>query len=239
VEWVGISHYSDLLSSARFWQSVATTFIFTIASDAIATIGGLAIALLFTQQFRAKGLLRALVLIPYIAPLVAGAYIWRWMFHPVNGVITHYGVQLGLFPPTPEPLTSAGTALSLVILFDGWRHIPFAFLFFTARLQAIPGELYEAAEIDGAGKYAVFKDITLPELKHTIAIVVMLRFIWNFHKFAPVWLVTNHVETLSVFTYKTAFASFEYGTAAAISIIIVLMLLALATVYMRYFIEDW
>lgn len=239
VEWIGLSHYFELISNSRFWRSILITFAYTVSSDIIATVGGLAIALLFTREFRAKGLARALVLIPYIAPLVAGAYIWRWMFHPVNGIITHYGVQLNFFSPTPEPLTNLGSALAIVILFDAWRHIPFAFLFFTARLQAIPEALYEAAEIDGASKIAVFKDITLPELKYTIAIVMLLRFIWNFHKFAPVWLVTKHVETLSVFTFKMAFASFEYGTAAAISIIIVLILLILATVYMRYIMEDW
>lgn len=237
LEWVGFEHYSELLVSKRFWESVGTTLAYTLGSDILATVGGLAAALLFTRKIRGKSIGRAIVLVPYIAPLVASAYIWRWMFNPVNGIVTHYGVQLGLFNPQPEPLQQSGSALVILILFDGWRHIPFAFLFFTARLQAIPEELYEAGRIDGAGRIAMFRDITLPELKYTIAIVFLLRFIWNFHKFAPVWLLTRHVETLSVFTFVTAFSKFEYGPAAAVSIIIAVILVILATVYIRYFME--
>jgi multiple sugar transport system permease protein len=160
------------------------------------------------------------VLLPHVTPIIAVAFVWQFMLSPLWGTIPNLLADWGLYGTRVGLLDQASTALPTVIVFAAWRNFPFAFLLFVARLQAIPESMYEAARIDGAGALAQFKDITLPELKGTIAIVVLLRFIWEFNTFAEVWLLTQQVLTLPIFAYQTAFANFEQGLGAAISLLL-------------------
>jgi multiple sugar transport system permease protein len=218
--WVGLENYLSLLTSARFWQAFRTTIVFTAGSTIASTILGLAVALLFDRQFRGQRLAHGLVLLPHVTPIIAVAFVWQFMLSPLWGAIPNQLAQWGLYSSQTGLLTQSSTALPTVIVFSAWRNFPFAFLLFLARLQAIPESMYEAAQIDGAGPVAQFKDITLPELKGTIAIVVLLRSIWEFNAFAQVWLLTRQVLTLPIFAYQTAFANFEQGLGAAISLLL-------------------
>jgi len=218
--WVGLQNYLGLLSSSRFWGAFSTTLIFTVGSTVLSTLVGLAVAVLFDREFRGRRLARGLVLLPHVAPIIAVAFVWQFMLSPLWGTIPDLLAEWGLYTSQTGLLAQSGTALPVVIVFSAWRNFPFAFLLIVARLQAIPQSMYEAARIDGAGPLARFKDITLPELKGTLAIVVLLRFIWEFNAFAQVWLLTRQVLTLPIFAYQTAFASFEQGTGAAISLLL-------------------
>lgn len=239
IEWVGLSHYRNILSDPNFWQSLRLTIQYTLLSDVLATLGGLAVALLFNIKFKGRRLVRGLVLLPFVAPLISVAFVWRWIFDPVFGIFPYiFRDVLGLYSGTIDLLSNRHTAIWALITYDAWRHFPFAFLFILARLQAIPSEIYSAAEIDGAGKIAKFKDLTLPELKYAIATVFLLRWIWNFNKFAEVWLLTRHVETLPVYTYQTAFSNFEYGAASSVSLILLVFLMVFSVLYVSQFI-DW
>lgn len=232
--WVGTAHYESLTADPEFWIATRNTFIFTLFSDLGATIIGLGVALLFTKEFFGRRLARGLVLLPYIAPLIASAFVWRWIWDPAFGIGPYlFADLLGFYDST----TDLRNSLSMVVVFESWRYYPFAFLIILARLQAIPSELYEAARIDGASRWAQFKDITLPELKFVIATVFLIRWIWNFNVFADIWLFTRDVPVLGVFVYVTGFSQFEQGYAAAVSMIMLAFLIVFLTVYVKFVLE--
>lgn len=236
--WVGLSNYADLLTSTRFWSAFRTTLVFTIGSTVLSTVVGLGVALLFDREFRGRRLARGLVLLPHVAPIIAVAFVWQFMLSPLWGSIPNMLAQWGLYGTNVGLLDQSATALPVVIAFSAWRNFPFAFLLFVARLQAIPEPMYESARIDGASGLAQFKDITLPELKGTIAIVILLRFIWEFNTFAEVWLLTRQVLTLPIFAYQTAFSNFEQGTGAAISLLLFLIQALFVIGFVTLFGED-
>jgi multiple sugar transport system permease protein len=237
-EWVGLENYRQLLGSPRFWQSFETTLVFTVGSTILSTIVGLAVAVLFDRQFRGRRLARGLVLLPHVTPIIAVAFVWQFMLSPLWGTVPNLLADWGIYGSPVGLLDRSSTALPVVVVFSAWRNFPFAFLLFVARLGAIPKSMYEAAEIDGAGSVAQFKDITLPELKGTIAIVVLLRFIWEFNTFAQVWLLTRQVLTLPIFAYQTAFANFEQGLGAAISLLLFVIQVMFVIGFVMLFGED-
>jgi multiple sugar transport system permease protein len=235
-EWVGTAHYEAILADPEFWEAFQNTVVITLFSDIGATALGLGVALLFRNTFRGDGLARGLVLLPYIAPLIAVAFVWRWMWNPLNGPATYVLTDV-------LSLYSSGSnirnTVPMVIAFESWRYFPFAFLLIVARVRSIPDELYEAAKIDGAGRFARFKDITLPELKYVLATVFLLRWIWNFNVFSDVWLfVQNEVPILGTFVYVKGFDNFNQGYAAAVANLMVIALVILITVYGKY-VLDW
>ncbi|WP_144922298.1 carbohydrate ABC transporter permease [Halorubrum salsamenti] len=236
--WVGLQNYLELVTSQRFWGAFRTTMVFTVGSTVFSTLAGLAVALLFDREFRGRRLARGLVLLPHVTPIIAVAFVWQFMLSPLWGAIPNMLAEWGLYSSQTGLLDQRSTALPTVVAFGAWRNFPFAFLLFVARLQAIPESMYEAARIDGAGAVAQFKDITLPELKGTIAIVVLLRFIWEFNAFAQVWLLTRRVVTLPIFAYQTAFANFEQGLGAAISLLLFIIQAMFVVGFITLFGED-
>lgn len=236
--WIGLEHYQTLLSSSAFWSALGTTIVFAFFSDVFTTIGGLAVALLFNRAFRGRRLMRGLMLLPYVAPLIAVAYIWQWLLDPLYGLVPYFfGDVLGLGIGNLDVLGNSKTGLWAVIMFESWRYFPFAFLMIIARVQAIPSDMYEAAKIDGAGRLARFKDITLPELKYVIGTVFLLRWIWNFNVFSDIWLLTRNVQTLPIYAYQTAFASYNQGLAAAISMVLFIALMGFILLYVTWVLE--
>lgn len=237
-EWVGLRNYLSLLTSTQFWASFRTTIVFTVGSTVLSTLVGLVVALLFDREFRGRRLARGLVLLPHVTPIIAVAFVWQFMLSPLWGTIPNALAEWGLYANQSGLLDQTATALPTVIVFSAWRNFPFAFLLFVARLQAIPESMYEAARIDGAGPLAQFKDITLPELRGTIAIVVLLRFIWEFNAFAQVWLLTRQVVTLPIYAYQTAFGNFQQGLGAAISLLLFLIQVLFVIGFVVLFGED-
>lgn len=237
-QWVGLENYLDLLGSSQFWQAFRTTVTFTVGSTVLSTVVGLAVAVLFDRQFSGRRLARGLVLLPHVTPIIAVAFVWQFMLSPLWGTIPNVLSDWGLYPAQVGLLDQSATALPVVIVFSAWRNFPFAFLLFVARLGAIPNSMYEAAKIDGASPLAQFKDITLPELKGTIAIVVLLRFIWEFNAFAQVWLLTRQVLTLPIYAYQTAFSNFEQGLGAAISLLLFIIQVMFVIGFVKLFGED-
>lgn len=238
-QWIGLEHYYSLFGSSQFWAALKTTIIFTFFSTSLATIGGLGTALLFNRTFRGRRYIRGLVLLPYVAPLISVAFVWRFMLDPLYGIVPYVGSDLlGLYAGDIDLLSNGGTAIWSVIVIDAWRYFPFAFLMLIARVQSIPNDMYEAAKIDGASKLAQFKDITLPELKYILATVFLLRWIWNFNKFADIWLLTRRVNTLPIYAYKVAFSNYQHGQAAAISMVLFLALIVFVLAYVAWAL-DW
>lgn len=236
-EIVGLDHYQETLSDDQFWAALKESVVYTAFSSFFATAIGLGVALLLRRSFRGERLVRAVTLLPYIMPVIAAAFVWRWMAHPTYGAIPDTLANLGLVSSDTDLIRNPSTAMPALIVFDTWRYYPFAFLMIIARVRSIPTEMYEAAKIDGAGAFARFKDITLPELKFVLAAVVLLRVIWNFNAFTQVWLFTPAVEVLPVYTFLTAFQQFDLGQGAAISVILLLFQMTFVFIYVRWALE--
>jgi len=198
-----LENFSTVLTSPGFVDALVTTLVYSVGGTACAIGLGLVAALALRKPFRGRGLVRACMLLPYVAPVVAATFVWTTMLNPQFGVLNHYGTTLLgwdepiAFLSSGEPISPFGIdlhismALFTVVLFEGWRSFPFAFLFLTARMQAIPESLEEAAMVDGATPTQRFRHIVLPQLLPTIAVLTVLRFIWTFNNFDDIYLLTG------------------------------------------------
>jgi multiple sugar transport system permease protein len=231
-EYVGLEHFQGLLSDPEFITAFWNTILFALASDIVATVTGLAVALLFVKQFKGRRIVRGLMLLPYIAPLVAVAFVWRWMWDP------NWGIASWIFTDLIGVISGdMSNSLITLVVYEAWRYYPFAFLLILARLKSIPDELYEAAKIDGAGAFARFKDVTLPQLKYVLGTLFLIRWIWNFNVFTDVWLFSRDISVLAVFVYVKGFNQFNQGYAAAVAMLMSLFLVFFTLIYVTWVIE--
>jgi multiple sugar transport system permease protein len=160
--FVGLDNYLRAARDYAFPDALQTSVVYSFAATILTVLLGLGAALLLNRKFRGRGLVRAIFLIPYIAPLISVAYVWKWLLDPtVRGVANWTLIKLGLMNEPVAWLGKQGLALVIVILFEGWRYFPFAMLMILARLQAIDAALYEAAAVDGANRWHQFWSITL------------------------------------------------------------------------------
>jgi len=232
--FVGLSNYIDLLTDSGFWHSVYLTLVFTFSTTLISTIIGFFAALLLNNKFKGRFLVRGIVLFPYAAPVISLVFAWRYIFHPVFGQFNYLLTSvLGVIPEPIAWLEMPRYALIAVIVFNSWRMFPFAFLMLIARLQAIPQDHYDAAKVDGATFWQRLRYIILPQMMFVIATIFLLRGIWNIYKFGEIWLLTRHLNVLSVYAYRTAFSQFNQGMAATITTSMFLMLLGFIILYIK------
>ncbi|MET0234711.1 MAG: sugar ABC transporter permease [Kibdelosporangium sp.] len=250
-ERLTMRNFGTVFDSPGFWSSLGTTLAYAIGGTVLSLAIGLAAALALRRPFRGRGFLRGAMLLPYVAPVVAVAFVWEVMLSPQYGIINEWGVKLLGWEKPIAFLTQRETTLSLlgldipipvalltVITFEGWRYFPFAFLFLLARLQAIPGELEEAARVDGATPTQRFRHIILPQLASVIALLAMLRFVMNFNKFDDVYLLTGGgagTDVASVRIYNFLTARFDVGAASAQALVLAAVLVIFLAGYLRFF----
>ena len=206
-------------------------------------------AQLVNQKFYGRTFMRSILLFPYVGPVVALAYTWTLLLDPNSGTLNALLVNFGIID---KPINLLGQkymtlnllgfdiklrlALTTVIMFEIWRYFPLAFLFILARLQAVPKDLYEAAEVDGAGPLRKFINITLPQITAILSILFMIRFIWNFNKFEDIFLLTggaSGTRTLPINVYQQGFAVSNIGMGSAVSIVIVMLLIIFMIIYFK------
>lgn len=227
-----------VLTASGFWSSLWTTVVYSVAATAGSVAVGLAAALAFRRPFRTRGLLRAFMLLPYVAPVVAVAFVWEMLLNPQYGLVNTWGTSwLGWDEPV-DFLGQEPFALLTVIAFEIWRYFPFAFMFLTARLVALPVEIEEAARVDGATPSQTFRHVILPQLVPTIALLCLLRLIMTFNKFDDVYLLTGGTagtEIAPVRVYDQLTGSLDIGGAAANALVLAVVLAIFLTVYMRFF----
>lgn len=247
-----LGNYSKVVTARGFLPLLRTTFLYAFFGTALPILMGLAAAMLARDQFLWRPVFRAAMLLPYISPVVAVAFVWRIMLNTQFGVVNYWLDQLGFqrisfLNQRSATLSLFGTefewpvALTMVILFQGWRYFPFAFLFFLARLQSIPEELYEAAKVDGATLTQRFRFITMPDIRFVMGTLILLRFIWTFNKFEDVFLLTGGsagTEIVTVQIYQWLFGRSDVGAAAALSIVLALVLAVLLFIYFRWFFKE-
>ena len=243
-DFVGFANYQKVFQDYAFkfqgmqsWGAAVTSIVFSFGATILTLVIGLVAALLLNRPFRARGLVRAVFLIPYVAPVVSMAFVWRWLLDPrPSGVVNDILVNLGVIDLPIGYLSTRGISLLLVILFEAWRYFPFAMLMILARLQAVDVTLYEAAEVDGANTWQKFWNITLSELRYVLGAIFLLRLMWTFNKFDDIFLLTGGgfgTKVLPVLTYEFSFKLFDFGRGAATAMILFVILLIFMLFYVR------
>ncbi|MEV4812096.1 carbohydrate ABC transporter permease [Micromonospora avicenniae] len=233
-----LDNIERVLHTPGFADTLATTLIYSVGSTAGSIALGLVAALVVRRPFRGRTLVRASMLLPYVAPVVAMTFVWQVMLDPQLGTVNHWGQRLLGWDTTVPFLSQESTALATVIAFEAWRYFPFAFLFLLARLQAVPGELEEASRVDGATPTQRFRHILLPQLMPVIALLGVLRFIMTFNKFDDVYLLTGGAagtEVVSIRVYEFLTARTDIGAAAAQAVVLAVVLVVFVLIYLRFF----
>ena len=227
--FVGLENYVEMFQNPDFLEGLSNTLIFTVVSVGLEFAIGLAIALAINQAFRGRGLVRAAVLVPWAFPTVISAAMWRLMFQNQVGIIQYVANAIGLIS---EPILSDRTLLLIAaIVVDTWKTTPFMALLLLAGLQVIPGDVYEAARVDGANVMQRFFRITLPLLKGAILVALLFRTLDAYRAYDLFWVLGNReLQSLSTFVYEGVRISqlqFGQGNAAAVFIFVTSFLIAL------------
>ena len=234
--FVGLDNYVALFRSAAFQRALLVTVGWTVLSVAGKLVVGFGTALLLQRPFPGRRLYLTLLMVPWVTPMVVAAVVWRWVLNSEYGQFNGLLDLLGL--PVVPWLGQSGTAFLATATVDMWIGIPFATMVLMAGLQSIPDELYEAALIDGAGAWDRFRFITVPQLRPVLLVVLLLMSVWTFNSFEVIYPMTKGgptgaTTTLVIQAYQTAFGSFDFGMAAALSTVIFLILLAVSFGYWR------
>jgi len=231
-----LDNFREVLTAPGFWDALQTTVISTIGSTVGSILVGLVAALSVRAPFRGRSFVRAMMLLPYVAPVVAVTFVWSIMLNPQFGVVNDWGTRFLGWEEAIPFLSQKSTALATVVVFEMWRYYPFAFLFLMARLQAVPGELEEAARVDGASPLQSFRYIVLPQLLPTMGVLFVLRFIFTFNKFDDIYLLTGGgagTEVVSVRVFEFLTARKDVGAASAQATVLAVILVVFILVQAR------
>ena len=239
-EFTGLANYAKVLSDPDFLAAVKNTAIFITVSMVAHLVLGLAFAMMLNTKLLGgvtKALFRIVYILPWLFTIAVIAVIWRLMLDPA-GVLNYVLQTLGLIQQGVDWLGDPGTALWVVTFANIWSGYPFFMISLLAGLQGIPGDLYEAAAVDGASPVQKFLHVTLPQLRPVIISMAVLDLIWTSQQFALIWMMTgggplNATEMLSTFTYKQGFSEYEFATASAAAVVVLLLTMVLAFFYVR------
>ena len=236
--FTGLDNYSTILSSAVFWKVTWNTVVWTVLSTVVAFALGLGCALSLHRAFIGRGLLRAILLIPWVVSAVAASYIWRWLYHSDFGVIGAALVGLGLADRPPNFIDNVGTVLPSLIVVNIWREFSFAMIMLMAGLQTVPEQLLRAAQVDGASAWQRFWHVTFPHLSGVSMVTILLLAVSNFNSFIIPWIMTgggpsnaSHIWITHI--YELAFGRQRWGVASAYSVLLFLIMMVLGYFYVR------
>ncbi len=234
--FVGLQNYIEALSDPHFLMSVVRSFLFVGISLAGAVFLGLTIAILLNRAIPGRRAMRALILLPFIVSEVSVGVIWQWMFAPQLGIINHILRFWSL--PTVRWLSDPGWAMASIIIANVWRLTPFAVLILLAGLQSVDRDYYEAAYIDGASHWQVFRLVTFPMIKPMMLVTVVYLSFASFNQFATVFSLTGGgpgraTEVMALYMYRTAFQHFNWGYGSALAVILFVINVVLSVTYSR------
>ncbi len=236
-EWVGLGNYQALLGSDTFWRALGNNLIWTAGTLTLQVVFGVALALLLNNNIWFRSLARSLVLFPYFVSTVVAVLVWRWLFNDLYGILNHLMLRIGLIDMPINWLGEMPNAMFSIVMVGTWKYFPFVVIAVLARLQTIPPQLYEAARVDGANAWARFWDVTLPQLRDVLTVIILLRTIWDFKEFDLIYLMTgggplNRTQTLPLVVYQQAFGLNQMGMAAAYSVVMMLIMLVFMAAYL-------
>jgi ABC-type sugar transport system permease subunit len=234
--FIGLGNYRQIVSDSQFWSAWFHTIQFTTASTLLETLLGLMIALVLSERFRGRGIVRAAMLVPWAIPTVVTSKMFGWLFDGQNGIVNYLLHGLGLIPHYVNWYGSPDFALATIIIADVWKTTPFMALLLLAGLQTMPEVLSEASRIDGANAWQHFWYVRLPLLTPTLLIASMFRALDAFRIFDLVYVLTgggpaDATEVLSTFTYKNLFSALQIGYGSALSTIMFITEIVIAVIF--------
>jgi multiple sugar transport system permease protein len=241
--FVGLENYFYLWKDSEFWSSLWLGTVYSIWTILFQVVLGVAAALILNETFMGRGLVRGVVLFPYMIPTIVAVILWKWLLNDMYGIVNYWLLALGIVRDPISWLGADHIMLSTIIM-SVWQFFPFVLLSILARLQTIPPELYEAAKVDGASAFRRFVHITLPQIRGILFVVILLRSIWMFTKFDTVWLMGEgagagrFIRTLPVYAYMRTLTYYQAGLGAALAVIMFAILVVCTVIYFGLFREE-
>jgi multiple sugar transport system permease protein len=235
---VGLANFRAMAGSRVTGVAVWNTIYFVGISIICQLVLGTAVGILLNQQFRGRGAVRAITLIPWVVPGIVAATTWAWMFHSEFGIVNHLLRQAGVIEGSIGWLTDADTVMPALIAINVWKLFPFVGVMVLAGLQTVPQELYESARVDGATFWAEVRHVMLPHLRPILVAITLLLTIWGLNAITIIYAITrggpaNRSLTVPIQIFRHAFESFQFHEAAALSAMFFLATLVVVAVYVR------
>lgn len=236
--FAGLDNFRTILKDEHFWNDAKNTVIWTVGSVAGEYVVDLLAAVLLNQKFRGRAVFRTCIIVPWLVPIIVAGMTWDWMLNTDFGIINYLLTSLHIISQPINFLGDARYAMATVIFVNIWRSFPYYTISFLAALQAIPGDLSEAAAVDGAGMFRTFFSITLPQLKSVSLVIVFLHVIWSAINFDFIWVMTEGgpnyaTETLPIMIYRYSMKKFNVGAASALSTMMFVVMTILFVLYYR------
>ncbi len=237
-EFVGLDNFRRLVTDGDFWKVVINSIVLTAGAVAGEVIIGMIIALAVNASYRGRGLFRTLNILPWVIPSFVTAFVWIWLLHPQFGPVNALLQLLHIINEPIAWLSNGTTAMISLIAVYVWKGLPWTFLVLLAGLQTIREDWYEAAKVDGASPWQMFRHITLPALRYVLVIVLVLRTIWTFNSFDMVYLLTGGgparaTLTLPMRVYTAGFREYDIGMSSAIAAVMVVLVVLLSVLMLR------
>jgi multiple sugar transport system permease protein len=231
--WVGLDNYARLFTDSRFGWSIIRTLYFTVLAVVFPMVIGIAAAVCFSRDFRFRGVARTIFIMPMMATPVAVALVWTMMFHPQLGVLNYLLTSVGLPPGTWS--YDANTVIPTLVLVETWQWTPLVMLIVLGGLASLPMDPYEAAKLDGASSWQMFRHISLPMVWPHIVVALVIRTIDALKAFDTIFVISNGgpgtaSETLNILLYLEAFSYYDMGYASAIVVVFFVLILMISLV---------
>lgn len=236
--FAGIENFKTVISDEHFGQAVKNTIYWTVFSVLGEYIVGMITAVLLNQKFKGRAIFRTCIFIPWLVPIIVAGMTWDWLLNPEFGIINYALTSLNIIDSPINFLGDSKYAMATVIFVNIWRSFPYYTISFLSALQSIPGDLAEAAAIDGAGVFRRFFSVTLPQLRSVSLVIVFIHVIWTAVNFDFIWVMTEGgpnyaTETLPIMIYRYSMKKFDVGAASALSTMMFTIMVVLFVFYYR------
>lgn len=234
--FAGLENFKTIVSDEHFGQAVKNTISWTVFSVLGEYVLGMITAVLLNQKFKGRAIFRTCIFIPWLVPIIVAGMTWDWILNPEFGIINYALTSLNIIDAPINFLGDSRYAMATVIFVNIWRSFPYYTISFLSALQSVPGELSEAAAIDGAGIFKRFFCVTLPQLRSVSLVIVFIHIIWTAVNFDFIWVMTEGgpnyaTETLPIMIYRYSMKKFDVGAASALSTMMFTIMVILFTVY--------
>lgn len=236
--FVGLKNYITVLSDADFFNSMKITLLFTVGVVGGHFLLGFLFALMLNRDIKGRTLFRAILLLPWLFPEVVVANLWRWIFNPTMGILNSTLVSLGILEEPMSWLGSPQLALGVLIFICVWKGYPLVMIQLLAGLQTVSSDIIEAAKIDGATNTQAFWHVTIPSMKSTLMVTLILDVVWWFKHVTMIWLLTQGgpngaTNTIAVDIYKRAFEFFDFGPSSALAVVVFIICVGISIIQRR------
>lgn len=236
--FIGLKNYAKVLTEANFYTSMKVTLIFTVGVVLGHFIFGFLFAVMLNRDIKGRTIFRAILLLPWLFPEVVIANLWRWIFNPTMGFLNSTLVSMGILQEPMSWLGAPKLVLGVLIFICIWKGYPLVMIQLLAGLQTVPGDIIEAARIDGATNWKTFWYVTVPSMKSTLSVTLILDVVWWFKHVTMIWLLTQGgpngaTNTIGVNIYKRAFEFFDFGPSSALAVVVFLICVVISILQRR------